>query len=378
MEGHVCGASGGVIKKWLSIFCSQCMGNVAVDVDMNEADIDKHNGGVMEEVAREKSTHKVEVVPVVLEKHPNADSLSIVQVFGYPVVVRTADWVDGSLGAYIPPDSVVDSTRPEFEFCKGHERIRVKKMRGVVSMGLLMPAPEGAKAGDNVAEQMGVTHYEPPIKWSMSPGKGQKGMDDVPAPAGLYAPTYDVDALRRYVDLFTPGEPVWVSEKIHGANARYCFTDGQMMAGSRTNWKAYNEKNLWWKALSVHPEIQVFCQNHPGMVVYCEVYGCVQDLKYGMSNGQVRLGVFDILRGAEWVDANEAHNMAPELPWVPTLATNMPFDAAAIYALAEGPSLVPGANHMREGIVVKPLKERVDLKVGRVCLKVVSTAYLES
>ena len=40
-----------------------------------------------------KSTHRVEVVPVLLTPHPNADSLSVVQVFGYSVCVKTADWL---------------------------------------------------------------------------------------------------------------------------------------------------------------------------------------------------------------------------------------------------------------------------------------------
>ena len=82
-----------------------------------------------------KSTHLVEVVPIRLEPHPNADSLSVVRVFdGYTCCVRTADWVGKTKGAYIPPDSVVDSSRAEFAFLAGHERIKVKKLRGIVSM----------------------------------------------------------------------------------------------------------------------------------------------------------------------------------------------------------------------------------------------------
>jgi RNA ligase (TIGR02306 family) len=326
----------------------------------------------------EKSTHKCEVVEVHPIAHPNADKLEVCSVFGYVCCVQKGQFKDGDLAAYVPPDSVVDSARPEFSFCAGHERIRVKKLRGVVSMGLLVAPPPGAKLGDDVAEALGVKHFEPPIKWSMSPGPGQKGLDDGPPPKGVYAPTFDVDALRRYSNVFEDGEPVWITEKIHGANARYCFVDGQMMAGSKTKWKLYSEMNMWWRALAAHPEIQLFCQNHPGVVVYGEAYGCVQDLKYGLGQGQVKIAVFDIMRNGAWVDANEAVNMAPGLPWAPSLCVNMPYNAEAIYALAEGPSLIPGANHMREGIVVKPLKERVDQKVGRVCMKVVSTAYLES
>ncbi len=57
----------------------------------------------------------------------------------------------------------------------------------------------------------------------------------------------------------------------------------------------------------------------------------------------------------------------------------MPYDFEEICQLAEGPTLVPGAaaGVVREGVVVKPLKERYDHRVGRVCLKAVSATFLE-
>jgi RNA ligase (TIGR02306 family) len=317
-----------------------------------------------------KSTHKVEVIEVKLESHPNADSLSVVRVFGgYTCCVKTSDWQDKDLAAYIPPDSVVDSTRPEFAFLARHERIKVKKLRGVVSMGLLMPAPVGAKLGDDVAELLGVTHYEPPLPTS---ARG----DNEPAPKG-YHPNYDVDTLRRFTHLFTAGEPVWITEKVDGANCRWCFADGRMYAGSRTTWKKYDKNNLWWKALEQTPAVIKFCEENPHLTVYGEVYGYVQSLRYGTRPGEIRLAVFDILDGTRWLDPEEALQLAPDLPWVPQVAVNMPFDVEAVLALAEGQSLIEGASHLREGIVVKPLRERTDPEIGRVCLKVVSNAYLE-
>ncbi|MEW6212175.1 MAG: RNA ligase family protein [Acidobacteriota bacterium] len=318
----------------------------------------------------EKSTHKVEVVPVILEPHPNADSLSVVKVFGgYTVCVRTDDWKDIHLGAYIPPDSVVDSSRPEFAFLSGHERIKVKRLRGIVSMGLLIPAPEWAKAGDNLAEHFNVTHYEPPLPTSA-------GGDTEAAPQG-YRPVYDVDSLRRYTHLFVEGEMVWITEKIHGASARFCFAGGRMYAGSRTTWKKQDESNLWWKCIKQHPEVAQFCAEYPTMTVYGEVFGNVQSLKYGAKSGEVKFAVFDILDGSRWLDSEEALEIAPHLPWVPRVAAGIRFDVETVLALAEGPSLVSGADHIREGIVVKPMRERTDPEIGRVCLKVVSNAYLE-
>jgi hypothetical protein len=64
------------------------------------------------------------------------------------------------------------------------------------------------------------------------------------------------------------------------------------------------------------------------------------------------------------------------LPWVPTLAEAYPFDLEGIFQFAEGKSLVPDADHCREGCVAKPLRERTHPLVGRVCLKVVGNDYL--
>ncbi len=315
-----------------------------------------------------KSTHRVEVVPVKLESHPNADSLSIVRIYGYTCCVRTADWKDGDLAAYIPPDSVVPQT-PDFAFLGDHRRIKVRKMRGRVSQGLLMPAPPGSMIGDDVAEVMGITHYEPPEPMSV-------GGDNEKPPDG-FRPVYDVEGFYRYGHLFVEGEPVYVSEKIHGASGRFCWQDGRMHCGSRTTWKKEDATSVWWKVLPECPWLIDFCKSHPEQTVYGEVFG-VQDLKYGKSKGQVGFAVFDLLRGNEWVSVSEIKSLGWDkvLAWCPTVYEGG-FQMEKLLALAEGQSLVSGANHIREGVVVKPLVERTDPEIGRVQLKIVSNTYLE-
>src|SRR5271154_917524 len=62
-------------------------------------------------------THKAEIVEIVMEKHPDADSLSVVRVYNFTVVVRTADWQGVDKAVYIQPDSVMPD-KPEYRFLK--------------------------------------------------------------------------------------------------------------------------------------------------------------------------------------------------------------------------------------------------------------------
>ena len=318
-----------------------------------------------------KSTHKVEVVRVKLENHPNANSLSIVRIGGYSVCVRTDDWKDGDLGSYVQPDSIVDTNHPEFSFLAdgkdNKKRIKVKKLRGIVSMGLLVPAPPNSKEGDDVADLLGVEHYEPETKLTMDD-------DNVSAPPGYY-PKYDIDSLRKYTDVFKKGELVGIFEKIHGCNSKYVFVDGKMYCGSRTNWKKESDTNLWWRVLRNHPEIETFCRNNPTVVLCGEAYGKVQDMRYGKNDAYFL--AFDIMEDGKFINVNEFLKTCREnqIETVPILALDFPYDYGRIEEMAEGPSLVKGANHVREGCVAKSMIEGWDEEIGRKILKIVGNDY---
>lgn len=333
------------------------------------------------------STHSIDVIRVhdVLP-HPNADKLEIINVFGYTVCVGKGQFKPGDLAVYIPPDYEVPVEREEFAFLrerskgKPYYRLRVTKMRGIISQGILIPAPDmlyrgeepvvavEVKEGDNLIDDYGIQRYEPPID-----NMGTGG-DNVMAPEG-YFPTYDVEDGRRYSEILVPGEKIVVTEKIHGASGRWAFRDGQMYCGSRKNWKKEDERNIWWIALANHPNIRAFCEAHQDITVYGEVYGPVQNLKYGLR--EPRIAVFDLLRGNQWINALETREMAPKLPWVPLLFEGA-YDPDVVTGLAEDDSSVMTApnGHMREGVVVKPIVERTHPKLGRVQLKFVSNRYL--
>lgn len=320
------------------------------------------------------STFKVEVVTVALHPHPNADSLSLVQVFDFTCIVRTADWIERQIGVYIPVDAIVPD-RPEFAFLDGHRRIKAKRLRGVFSMGLLIPAVDGALVGDDVTAALGIEKHDPDL---MQDRGSSVCAEDGPAPPGL-APNYtDIESLRRNRGVLVDGEVVIATEKIHGANMRATIRDGVLYLGSRTRWKDGAVQHVWSRA-SARSDVGAKMAKLPaGIVVYGEAYGQVQDLKYGVGEGQIKFRAFDAFDPVVgcYLDANQFGDAMERAGFevAPTLYCG-PFDFAVLSALVEENSLVaPG--QLAEGVVVRPIRERFDHRVGRVILKLHSQRYL--
>ena len=365
-----------------------------------------------------KSNHRVNVIRVPeLEKHPNADSLSIVRIGGYQVVVKTENYKTGDLAVYIQPDSVVPQiTQFEFlwadkEFPDGvvpekYRRITVRRFRKEWSEGLLLPfsdffvSPSPYGDGDDVAEAIGITHYEPPepieningqrkqqYNWPPKSlkgwfyyllhligidlngpvgGKNDRGPKDPP-------PVYDVEALKNFKNAFEPGEPVIVTEKIHGSNARYLFKDGKLHVGSRKLWKSAKSDCIWRRALKQHPWIEEWCRAHEGQTLFGEVVPTQGGFNYGCKEGEAQFFAFDIYtENGQW----EFPHSAVSTSVVPILYYG-PYDEEKIKSLVDGQSAIPGATHIREGVVVRPQVERHVTGLGRLHLKLVSNKFLE-
>ena len=333
------------------------------------------------------STFEVPVVEVKLRPHPNADTLSIVDVFGWQVVVKTEEWKDGHLAAYIRPDSVVPDT-PAWAWLGGKRRIKTRRFRKEWSQGLLCWPPAGSKVGDNVAAQLQIVAYEPPsrVREGASsryrPSWWQRTLSLIrelrTRPRGKF-PYYDVEHLRRYTDLIKPGDLVYITEKIHGANALYTYRKpwlgrARIFRRSRTVWKGRNGSDWWQTALENTPALRQFLERFPGLTVYGEVYGLgVQDLTYGAPDAYVV--AFDIWENGYWWPVEEAFAAFQNwrVPHVPILYCGL--FSPDLLALANQDSYLSGRwglPQMSEGIVVR--------KQGRekVQLKVVSDRYMET
>lgn len=356
------------------------------------------------------STFSCPVVRVgKIGKNPNADNLSIWGGYMGPVQFSEGQFKEGDLACFVPVDSLVDTSLPEFDFLKpkadfrGVYRVRGIKLRKLPSVGLLVPLdrmkgllpndPLG-DVGFNCADLFGIKKYEPPQTHSF--GTDSMGIS---VPAGCEGlPVYDIENLWHMERPFnfkteedlTDKRMMWsITEKIHGCNARFTVVDGKVVCGSRSRW-VMNDGNNVWSTIGKRYEKDLLSIGDK-YIVYGEVYGKVQDLKYGLNDGVAFL-VFDLFdkETRMFVDVNRMTNVVydtEELYTVPMITGNhlvdaMTFTEAIEYAKskASGQSLVASApqGHIREGVVLRPMEEltvRTNGGIGRLITKVISPEY---
>lgn len=353
------------------------------------------------------STHEALVTTIPeIEKHPDPETvnLGIVKIWDYQVVVNKNQWKAGDLAIYIEPDTVVPLDKPEFSFLvrpekpKASERIKVRRLRGAWSEGLLVPAPPGFTVGQDAWAHLGLERYVPPLKHGGGSGRPANndadfgtggGWEAGPEEAKLPFSKYDLENWKKYNYVFEDGEEVIITEKIHGSNAKYLWHGDRMYCGSRSGWRTNGSQkmdgwapkdNLWWKALEQNPWIETICKSNPNLMLFGEVFGQVMDLKYGAGKNQVFFRVFDIfnLKTRSWMDNDMVHFQLRTEELVPTLYRG-PYSKEIVLAHTDGDTTIPmeGKPHVREGCVVKPATEKIHPKFGRIALKNVSNAYLE-
>lgn len=185
-----------------------------------------------------------------------------------------------------------------------------------------------------------------------------------------------VEDLLRWPDVLKPGEEVVITEKLKGDHARYCFHARRLWVGSHKRIKADNERSQWWRAARQYDLAEKLARA-PGLVLFGEVHGYTGGYPYGVERGGLAVRLFDVWdrdarRYLDWSGAR-AVCMALDLETVPVLYHGPWSDE--LRALAEGPSTLD-PSHVREGIVVRPARERWHDRIGRVVLKLHGEGFL--
>ncbi|WP_327685053.1 RNA ligase (ATP) [Streptomyces sp. NBC_00467] len=345
------------------------------------------------------STLRVTAELLTIHEHPNADALELAQVGLYRAVVAKGAYRSGDIAVYIPEQAVLPAPLIEELGLTGRlagkasDRVKAVRLRGELSQGIVC-VPRALADVDlrravaeetDFAERLSITKWSPPIPPTMN-GEVERAPD--------LLPWVDIENIQRYPEIFELGEPVVLTEKLHGTACLVTYTaaDGRVQVSSKgfgSKGLALKEdpRNLYWRAVLGHdvPTVAARIAEKLGATrvgIFGEVYGAgVQDLAYGADGRSETLGyaVFDL--SAE-IDG-QVRRLDPavlldgELPLVPRLYEG-PYDVETVLGLASGRETVSGRElHLREGVVIRPVTERYSPVVGgRAIAKAVSPAYL--
>ena len=329
-----------------------------------------------------------------IEPHPDANALEVCRIGDYQSVVAMGQFKTGDIVAYIPESSILPQALIAEMGLTGKlagkeaNRITPIRLRGVVSQGLIYPMP-GAAVGSDVTAQLGITKYFPEVPDNM------KG--------AVYDATgmtvhYDVENVRKYPDLLVDGEEVIMTEKLHGTQCQVGYYEGAPIITSKT-YGAHgqallnNEENLsniyvqTYNTLAptlayLSKHLSKHLARHPDgpqdtFYLIGEIYGRgIQDLSYNLQDKMFR--VFDVFVGkprtGRYLDYDEMIQLLDNRVQVVPLVYRGPYSKNVMLEHSQGPSLI--ASHQREGVVIKPAKEREAMRPGRVILKSVSDQHL--
>lgn len=368
----------------------------------------------------------VEVYALKVEPHGNADSLELAVIGEYRSIIRKGQYKDGDLVAYIPeaslvPQSILAELGLEGKL-SGSEGNRVKaiRLRGVMSQGLVYPARVGWIEGQDVTEEMGITKYEPRIPAQFAGEQGclkPREIHGLTQSQGVLTLKFDIDNFKKYNRVMIEGEEVVVTEKIHGTFSCYAaipedywnpdLLQGKYVVSSKGLIKngifikdnEANANNTYLKAAkkfrlgeiadlirsNLNGRATKYKSSREADVgpvwIMGEVFGrSVQKLlPYGIESGDFDFRAFDIKVGGQYMGYDEFKGFCDyhSIPTVPLIYRG-PFSKEKLLELTNGKEEITGKSlHIREGVVVKPVIERVDHKLGRVILKSVSDAYLD-
>lgn len=382
-----------------------------------------------------------------VEDHPDADRLSIVTILGYrAITAKVANggieeagtgyrhrYAPGDLVVYVPEAAVVPhellkqygywNIEKDIGMLAGKQgdRVKIIRLRGVYSQGLvwplanaaetgvytdcqgavLKPAPGGfillgVEEGDDVADFFGITKYEPPVP---------PGMNGDAAGIPEFALTYDFDSIQRWPDFFEKGEPVVVTEKLHGTFTRISYrrhvSDDRLFGPNKNiavaskglgskgivmiDTEANRAGNVYVRSAIENGLIEKIEQmadsiGCDSLDIFGETFGPgIQKFSYGLSKPEFR--AFDLRIDREYADslAIEFHFDQHGIAEVPLLYDG-PFDMEIIEELRDAPIEWQGAKHVREGVVIKHAgnQEAREHRGERMrpILKAVSPAYL--
>lgn len=321
-----------------------------------------------------------------------ADNIELATVDGWNVVVKKGEYQVGNLAVYCEIDSFIPNeiapflTAPdrfpkEYLGVKG-ERLKTKKLRGIISQGLLLPVAilnwqeesfDIDDIGLDVSELLGIVKYDPPLPAQLA---GQvKG--NFPS----LVPKTDEERVqnlsKQWNKITAEGLTYEVTEKLEGSSCTfYLDLEGNFEVCSRNLSLKEDTNNSFWKAAHMYNVQQKMLDNNlQGYAIQGELIG------EGIQGNIYNLKGVDFYVYTIW-DAKNAKYLTPKeridicnllgMKHVPVLDAGFIIEDLSIQDLlntAEDKSQL-NPKQEREGIVLK-CNEQPDVH-----FKAISNKYL--
>jgi RNA ligase (TIGR02306 family) len=293
---------------------------------------------------------------------------------------------------------------------------------------LCLPVPKdlGWKEGQNVAQELGITKYEPPepqyqqrdketiystylkykegkISFRRFIFKSIGLIKECVRPKKNINPFFskytDIENIKNFNTIFTEGDEVSITEKIHGSNTRAGYLrrptkyfwqrwfskllgEYEFVYGSHNVQLSFGKKKTWYgedvygKIAKRYKLGELIPKDY---ILYGEIYGKkIQELEYGLKD--IDVVFFDLKYKDSYVDYDTFCTFCSErnLPIVPLLFKGR-LSMDSLKYFTEGDSILSsknGVNQIREGCVVKSLHEDFHPRLGRKILKSINPEYL--
>lgn len=318
---------------------------------------------------------------------PGADKIEVAEILGWKVVVKKGEFQVGDLCVYCEIDSILPE-KPKFEFLRDKKfRIKTCRLRGQISQGICFPLnilsdtlKNEVKEGEDVTELLGIEQHIPQIPACIA------GIVKGLFPS--FIPKTDetrVQVLQSILDRYK-GEKCYITEKVDGSSVTYYIKDGEFGVCSRNLELKEDDKNAFWEFAHKINLKERMLKVEKNFAIQGELIGA------GIQKNNLRLPEKTVKFFTSFdIDKYQYYNYGEfvmqmkylELETVPIITDNyiLSSNIDELVEMSKGFSEL-NPKVYREGIVIRPLIEKVDLQMssewgnGRVSFKVINTEYL--
>lgn len=303
---------------------------------------------------------------IYIEPIKDAKTVELGRILGWTTLVGKGEFNNGDLCCFLEIDSVAPE-KPMFEFMKRFKyRVRTLKSPklGIISQGLAVPLKtfnlENVKEGDDVTELLGIQKYECPVPTCLF-GKVKGGFP-------TFIPKTDetrVQLLQTVLDKHK-GTRCFITEKIDGTSTSYFVKDGVFGVCGRNYEFFEDDANAYCemaKKLGIKEKLLSLNKN---IAIQGELFGDgLQGNPLKQQGKKIMFfNAFNIDKG-EYLDFADfryliEHDLGLETVPILTISYELNNDIPKLIEMAKGNSVI-NKDCLREGIVIRPLLEKLDL-----------------